>query len=420
MTTAAEQANGGANILHVDMDAFYASIEQRRRPELVGRPVVVGGDAERGVVAAASYEARVHGVYSAMSSVRARRLCPDAVFLPADIGHYAEVSRRVMTILRSATPLVEPLSLDEAFLDVSGSRRLHGDPVTIAHRIRDQIFESEGLMCGIGVARPKFIAKMASKAAKPRVGAKGITEGPGVVEIRPGEELDFLHPMTVDNLWGVGPATLAKLNRVGVRTIGQLVALAPETVVAALGQAQGQHLHALASGIDPRPVIPDQVAKSVGHEETFSHDLFRPDDLQRELRRMADLVGSRLRKEGLAGRTIAVKVRFGDFRTISRSHTLDGPTASTHDLIRVGLELLGGVDPSSGVRLLGISVAQLNQGESRQLSFDDIDGGDEDRRRAEEAVDEIRRRFGAAAVSVGRLAKKGQGARCEPSPAVRD
>ena len=391
-----------ASILHVDMDAFYASVEQRRRPELRGRPVVVGGGSERGVVAAASYEARIHGVHSAMPGTRARRLCPGAVFLAPDLAHYAEVSVRVMDILRSVTPLVEPLSLDEAFLDVAGSERLWGDPVTIARRLRTEIRDREGLECGIGVARPKFLAKMASKEAKPGVSPAGITAGPGVFRIDPGDELSFLHPQPVGALWGVGPATLSKLHRIGVRTIGQLAALDSTTVVAALGKAQGRHLHDLAHAIDPRPVVPNQPAKSVGHEETFSRDRFRPEELERELRRMADLVGTRLRRSGVAGRTISVKVRFGDFRTISRSRTLQGATSATHDLTRVGLALLNDVDVSPGVRLLGLSVSQLDQGESQQLTFDDVDDRDQDRRRAEAAVDAIRHRFGPGAVDVGR------------------
>lgn len=392
------------HILHVDMDAFFAAVELRRRPDLVGQPVVVGGTGDRGVVAAASYEARAHGIHSAMPAARARRLCPHAVFLPGDHAHYAEVSRRVMELFGAVTPLVEPISLDEAFLDVGGVRRLHGPAPAIAERLRSQVWEAEALTCAVGVARVKFLAKLASQAAKPRATRHGIRPGPGVVVVEPGRELAFLHPLPVQALWGVGPATLGRLQRLGVRTVGDLAALPVDAVVTSLGRAQGRHLHALANAVDPRAVEPDQVSKSVGHEETFARDHHRAETLRIELLRMADAVASRLRGAGLSGRTVTLKVRFGDFSTITRSVTLPGPTDSARQLDRAGRDLLAGVDPSAGVRLLGLSVSHLDDGTVRQLTFDDVAGEEPPGwTRAEAAVDAIRARFGAGSVGPASL-----------------
>jgi DNA polymerase-4 len=391
-----------ASILHVDMDAFFVSCELRRRPELRGMPVVVGGTGNRGVVAAASYEARVHGVHSAMPSVRARRLCPQAVFLAGDHRFYGEVSREVMDVFRSYTPLVEPLSLDEAFLDVAGARRLHGSPVDIAHAIRAEVLERQGLACTVGVAATKFLAKLGSQAAKPRPSAAGIEAGLGVKVIEPGQELAFLHPLPVEALWGVGPATLRRLDRLAVHTVGDLAALPLDTVVAALGQANGRHLHQLAHAVDPRSVEPDQKLKSVGHEETFAADHHRRDTLRSELVRMADATAARLRDSGHGGRTVTLKIRFGDFRTITRSRTVRDPVTSGPAIARVAKELLEGVDPAPGVRLLGVSVSGLVEGTTRQLSLDDPSGGAWDD--ATVAVDRIRARFGADAVVPATLA----------------
>ena len=396
-------------ILHVDMDAFFASCELRRHPELVGQPVVVGGSGERGVVAAASYEARAYGVHSAMPAVRARRLCPHAVFLPGDHAHYSEVSGRIMEVFREATPLVEPLSLDEAFLDVGGSRRLLGAPSTIAAEIRRRVFEQEGLTCSVGVARVKFLAKLASQAAKPRAGHDGTRPGPGVLVVDPGDERSFLHPLPVQALWGVGPATLAKLQRIGIRTVGDLAATSPDALAHSIGKAAAAHLHALANLVDPRPVVPDLELKSVSHEETFGRDKHRAEDLAVELRKMGDAVGARLRASGLTARTVTIKVRFGDFSTISRSATLDEPTDSGVDIVRVGRELLAQVDPSPGVRLLGIGVTKLGPPAARQLRLDLAgtepieDPNDEEHRRVEAVVDLIRDRYGSGSVGPASL-----------------
>lgn len=394
-----------ATILHVDMDAFFAAVELLRRPDLVGRPVVVGGTGDRGVVAAASYEARAFGIHSAMPAAQARRRCPHAVFLPGDHAHYAEVSRRVMELFRAVTPLVEPISLDEAFLDVSGARRLLGPAPEIAARLRRDVLEAEGLHCGVGVAPVKFLAKLASQAAKPRATRQGVRPGAGVVVVAPGEELAFLHPLPIQALWGVGPVTHARLQRLGVRTVGDLAALTPDVAATALGRSQGAHLHALAHGIDPRVVQPDQGAKSVGHEETFARDHHRHESLRVELLRLADAVATRLRRGGRAGRTITLKVRFGDFRTITRSVTLASATDSARQIDRAGRGLLSDVDPTPGVRLLGVSVSGLDDGDvGEQLSLDDL-GSDPpaDWTAAEAAVDAIRARFGARAVGPASL-----------------
>lgn len=394
------------SIVHVDMDAFYASVEILRHPELRGKPVVVGGSGSRGVVAAASYEARAFGIHSAMPSLRARRLCPHAVFLAGDHAHYAEVSARIMATFAEMTPLVEPLSLDEAFLDVSGARRLHGPAEQIARRIRTLVEEREGLGCSVGVARVKFLAKLASEAAKPRAREGGPRPGPGVVVVDPGREREFLHPMLVQALWGVGPATLSRLHRLGIRTIGQLAETPRAALIASLGRAQGAHLHSLANCDDPRPVVADQPVKSISHEETFARDLTDRVELEVELLRMADAVATRLRAASTAGRTVSLKVRFGDFRSVTRSSTLAEPVDSAHEIAAVGRRLFVEIDPAPGVRLLGIGVSQLGRSTARQLSLDDLMGCDGDRAqrsRAEAAVDEVRARFGAGAVGPASL-----------------
>ena len=413
-----------AGILHVDMDAFFVSVELLRHPELRGRPVVVGGSGARGVVAAASYEARSYGVHSAMPGARARRLCPHAVFLPGDHARYSEVSARVMEVFRSFTPLVEPISLDEAFLDVRGARRLMGSPQEIARQLRDRILEQEGLTCSVGIARVKFLAKLASEEAKPKASPTGPVFGPGVFEVPPERELAFLHALPAKALWGVGPATLERLERIGVRTVGALAALPLATVTGALGTASGSHLHALAHARDPRPVVPEQPMKSVSHEETFARDRFRREELEAEVVRLADAVATRLRRSGVAGRTVTLKVRFGDFSTITRSTTVDGGVDSGHQLAQLARALLAEVDVSPGVRLLGVGVSQLGDRSDRggqQLSLDallaeEAGGSVADWSSAEEAVDAVRARFGDTAVGPAslagprglRVARKGQ------------
>jgi DNA polymerase-4 len=388
--------SGDRTILHVDMDAFFVSVELLRRPELRGRPVVVGGTGLRGVVAAASYEARAYGVFSAMPSTQARRLCPQAVFLPGDHDHYGEVSGRVMNIFHSYSPLVEPLSLDEAFLDVTGARRLFGEGAEIGRAIRAEVEEREGLTCSVGVAATKMVAKLASEAAKPRASPTGPIPGAGVTVVAPGDEQGFLRPLPARALGGVGPATLTKLERLGVRTVGDIADLPEAALVGALGTANGRHLGLLARGVDPRPVEPDQKLKSIGHEETFAHDHHEPATLAREAARMADAVAWRLRRAGLVARTVTIKVRFGDFRTVTRSTTLPAPIDEGPVVTRHAQVLLAGLDPSPGVRLLGVTVSGLLEGAGRQLSFDDA--GAADWHEASGAIDAIRERYGTGAI----------------------
>jgi DNA polymerase-4 len=381
------------------MDAFFVSVELLRRPELRGRPVVVGGAGDRGVVAAASYEARRYGVFSAMASARARRLCPELVFLPPDHAHYAEVSRQVQEHFRSVTPLVEPLALDEAFLDVTGALRLLGPAHEIAAGLRQRIRDDLGLTCSVGIASTKMLAKMASEAAKPRAERDRILPGVGIVEIRPGEELSFLHPRPVRALWGVGPATLAKLERLGVDTIGDLAALERGTVERILGRANGGHLWLLAQGIDPRPVEPDRVVKSHGHEETFATDRCTDDEVRAEVVRMADAVASRLRAAGVAARTVTLKVRFADFTTVTRSVTPGQPLDTGPGIVRALEPLLADVDPTPGIRLLGVSGSNLVQ-PALQLTLEP-GSVDEAWSQVSGALDQIRERFGGSAITPG-------------------
>lgn len=390
-------------VLHVDMDAFFASVELVRHPELRGRPVAVGGTGDRGVIAAASYEARVHGVRSAIPSARARRLCPDLVLLPGDHAHYAEVSARIMEIFRTVTPMVEPLSLDEAFLDVTGVRRLHGPPEELAVRLRRVVQEREGLTCSVGVAANRFLAKLASGDAKPAVGPAGVRPGPGVLVVPSDGELAYLHPLPVSRLWGVGPATLAKLRRIGVCTVGELAALPRSAVTAALGSATGAHLHEMSHGIDRRPVEPDRELRSVSHEETFAVDRRDLAEMRADLVRMADSVASRLRSDGVRARTVQLKVRFSDFRTVSRSRTLDAPTDHAPVLREEAWRMLGLLPVHEGVRLLGVGSSNLTRGPVvEQLSLDGAeDRSPVDRAALDGAVDEIRRRFGPASIGPG-------------------
>lgn len=378
------------------MDAFFVSVELLRRPELRGLPVAVGGTGSRGVVASASYEARAYGLHSAMPATRARRLCPDVVFLPGDHALYGEVSQRIMAILRSFTPLVEPLSLDEAFLDVSGA---HQPPVEIGHEIRRRVLDEEGIGCAVGVAAVKFLAKMGSKLAKPTPTPAGPSGGAGVFEVPVGQEMAFLAPRPVGEIWGVGPATLGRLDRIGVATIGELAEFPLERLEEVVGKAHARHLHSLANAVDPRPVVPETVPKSMSREETFARDLHTHEAIGAELVALSDSVASRLRAVGMAGKTVTVKIRFKDFHTITRSHTFASPIDSGVVLAREAKRLLEGVDVDPGVRLVGVGVSELEDPTRSQLSLDDAAAPswhDIDR-----AVDRIRDRFGAGVIGPG-------------------
>ncbi len=410
-----------ATLLHVDMDAFYAAVEVQLDPTLAGKPVIVGGPGRRGVVASCSYEARAYGIRSAMPSAQARRLCPRAVFVPGAYDRYSEYSRRLHGIFRSCTPLVEPIALDEAFLDVAGAVRLFGSPREIGTLIRRRIRDELGLWASVGAATSKLVAKLASEAAKPTANLAGVRPGLGVVVVEPGEELAFLHPRPVEALWGVGPTTAARLRRLGVSTVGDLAAVPRRTLELALGASHGRHLHELAWARDLRPVEAERETKSVGHEETYAHDKDDREELVREIVRMADAVATRLRSGGLGGRTITLKVRFGDFATITRSQTIPGAVDTGPAIARVGTALLDQVDVAKGVRLLGVSVSQLLHGAAQQLTLEMNEPGrrgpvtasgraDTDPAplarswgEAARAMDQVRQRFGDTSVGPAAL-----------------
>ena len=377
-------------ILHVDLDAFFAAVEQRDRPELRGKPVIVGGGgpSDRGVVSAASYEARVFGVHSAMPLREAGRLCPHGIFLPVDGAKYLGVSREVMTILRRFTPLVEPISIDEAFLDVTASRALFGDGAAVARLIKDAVHDEIGLTISVGVARTKLVAKIASDLRKPD----------GLVVVAVGEEAAFLAPLPIKRLWGVGEQTAGALRDYGVVTIGDLAALPPEL----LGRRFGKHGAALtqrARGIDADQVSDPADAKSIGHEHTFDVDTADRETIERTLLAMAEGVAGRLRAGGVKAGTIAVKIRDSSFRTITRQRTLPEPTDLTEPIWHVALDLARPEVRGIRVRLLGVTASHLEMPDQMEL----FEADDVRRRRAVEAADDIRRRFGERAVTRARL-----------------
>lgn len=395
----------GCTILHVDMDAFYASVEVRRRPELRGRPVIVGGVGPRGVVSSASYEARRFGVRSAMPGSRARALCPQAVFLPPDFAEYTAASRAVMRIFRDTTPLVEPLSLDEAFLDVAGAQRLLGRPVAIARSIRARVLEEQRLTCSVGVAPSKFVAKLGSTRAKP----DGLMVVPGDLV------LDFLHPLPVDALWGVGERSAEHLRNLGLKTVGDLAQASVPLLRRAVGEASAVHLHELSWGRDPRKVVPEHEEKSIGAETTYDVDVLDTATLRKSLLALSEKVGARLRAAGVVGRTVSIKVRFGDFRTINRSRTTPTTTDVSHEIFAISWALfqaLGTVEP---IRLIGVRVEGLAPaaGAPRQLTLGEPERG---RREAEAAVDALAARFGRGVVGPATLLGRSDQRRTENHP----
>ncbi len=367
------------------MDAFYASVEQRDRPELHGRPVIVGAHpGGRGVVSAASYEARRFGVHSAMPIGRAARLCPDAVFLPVDMDKYARVSGEIMAILSEYSPLLEPISVDEAFLDVSGTERLLGPPLEVARAIKGRLRTEVRLTASAGVAPNKFLAKLASDLGKPD----------GLVEVEPGEEEAFLRDLPVERLWGVGRVTARDLRAMGIETIGQLCRVPESLLVRRFGK-WGALLHELAHGRDDRPVEPFAPPKSMGAEETFAQDTRDPEALRRTLLAQAERVARDLRSEGYAGRTVTLKLRFADFRTITRSLTGEA-TQDGLEIFRRAFGLLERVARVQPVRLIGVSVSGLIQGGPGQLSL--FSAASARRDRVARAADRLARRFGDRAL----------------------
>jgi DNA polymerase-4 len=384
---------GPLTILHVDMDAFYASVEQRDRPELRGRPVIVGGPGGRGVVSAASYEARRFGVHSAMPTATARRLCPGRVFLPVRMGHYAAVARQIRAILLSFTPLVEPLSLDEAFLDVGGCEALFGPAPAIARGIKERIRGETGLVASVGVASNKFLAKLASDHGKPD----------GLVVVPPDRVAEFLAPLPVGRLWGVGARAEQRLQALGVRTVGQLAALPEAALAGPFGEA-GRHAWQLAHGRDDRAVVPDREAKSLSTETTFPQDVGEREVLRAWLLDLVDHLGGRLRQEGVRARTVELKVRASDFRTRTRSCTLAEPTDLTEALWGAARQLFErALTPDVlPVRLLGVGAGNLTRDPAVQGHL--FDGARRVRQGAlDRAVDAIRGQFGAAAIQRGSL-----------------
>ena len=384
-----------ATILHVDMDAFYASVAERDDPTLRGKPVVVGAGA-RGVVLSANYQARKFGIRAAMPVGRAQRMAPHAIFVVPNHQRYSEVSSGIMEIFASYTPLVEPISLDEAFLDVTGSRRLIGDGEEIAKRIRADVLAQAGITCSVGIATTKFIAKLASQACKPN----------GMLQIDPDKVLDFLHPLPVSAVWGVGPKTNDELLRLGLRTVGEIAHTPRQTLVRALGEANGNHLYELAWGRDYRSVTPDEPDKSISAAETFSHDLEDEDEILRELLRLTEKATAKLRSRQLATQTISIKVRFADFKTISRSKTLVLPIDGMQEcydvakILYVALKL-----DRARIRLIGIGLENLvdSQNAPVQLELGERDTG---WREATKAVDAATARFGRGSVRPARLLKR--------------
>jgi len=383
-----------ASTLHVDLDAFFAAVEQRDRPELRGKPVIVGVGSrdDRGVVSAASYEARRFGIRSAMPLRTAAGLCPEAVFVPVDGRKYAAVSRQVMEILRRYTPAVEPISIDEAFLDVAGSELLHGTSLEIARAIKATIRSELGLTASVGVATSKLVAKVASDLEKPD----------GLVVVEPGREAEFLAPLPIARLWGVGDRTAAVLADFGVRTIGDLAALPDDVLTRRFGR-QGRVLAARASGVDPSRVTDAESARSVSHEHTFDTDTSTLEELERTLLALSDAVAGRLRAGQLQARTVAVKVRDSAFVTVSRQRTLAAPTSDTDVIFHASLELASPQWRGIRVRLLGVAASGLVDAE--QLSL--FGAADERRQRVARAADEIRRRFGSKAIRRARLLDSG-------------
>lgn len=387
-------------VMHVDMECFFVAVEVLDDPSLAGRPVIVGGTGRRGVVAAASYEARAYGVSSAMPMSTARSRCPQAVAIPGRMHRYSEVSTALMSLFRDVTPLVEPLSVDEAFLDVTGCQRQRGGARAIAKELRAEVRSRLGLSCSVGVASGKSVAKLASEAAKPTPSRRGPIPGRGVVIVYPGRESEFLDPLPVRALFGVGAVTASKLERNGWKTVADLRADDAVRVERVLGARLGRHVWDMARGHDDRPVVPDQSTKSISNEVTFPEDIYDRDALDEVLVGLVDGVAWRVRKANLRGRTLTLKVRFGDFTTVSRSHTFERPEASEAAMLAAARTRLRDLDVETGIRLLGVGMTQLQEPGPTQMSLDDAPSADE----LSETIDAIRDRFGRTSLGPARLA----------------
>jgi DNA polymerase-4 len=373
-----------ATILHADLDSFYASVEQRDDPRLRGRPVIVGA----GVVLAASYEAKAYGVRTPMGGAEARRMCPDAVVVSPRMSAYSDASKAVFEVFEDTTPLVEGLSIDEAFLDVGGLRRVSGTPTEIAVRLRHRVREQVGLPITVGVARTKFLAKVASGVAKPD----------GLLVVPPDDELGFLHPLPVERLWGVGPVTAEKLHARGVSTVGEVARLAQPTLVSILGVASGRHLHALAHNRDPRPVQVGRRRGSIGSQHALGWRPKPDGDIDASLVAIVDRVTRRMRAAGRVGRTVTLRMRFNDSTRATRSHTLQRATSQTETILKAGRALLTTAQPlidSQGLTLVGLAVANLDNHNAVQLTLP----FDNHTEALDAALDELRERFGATAIT---------------------
>jgi DNA polymerase-4 len=380
-----------ATILHVDMDAFYASVEELDNPKLKGKAVVVGVG-KRGVVSAANYEARKFGIRAAMPIYKAKALAPHAVFIAPNMARYAEVSEQVMAIFRDVTPYVEPISLDEAFLDVTGARRLLGSGIEIADQIRKRVQKDLGITCSVGIAHNKFIAKIASGHCKPN----------GVLEVDPGKMLEFLHPLAANEIWGVGPKTNELLEKMGLFTIADIANTPRSTLIRVLGQASGASLYELAWGRDYRDVITEHAEKSISASQTFDVDLYQPEEILKEFLRLTEKSADRMRAKGLATNTISIKVRFADFKTISRSRTLDLPTTGTQEIFEVAKSLYLGLELDRVlVRLVGVSLDSLvvNDDVTQMVLGERTSSWQQ----ADRAIDRVKAKFGRSSLRPARL-----------------
>ena len=386
MSTAEEESV----ILHVDMDAFYASVAELDNPQYKGKALVVGAGV-RGVVLSANYEARKFGIRAAMPVGRAKRMAPHAIFIAPEHHRYAEISERVMQIFHSYTPLVEPISLDEAFLDVTGSQKLFGDGREIAQKIGAQVEKDEGITCSVGIAQSKFIAKLASQHCKPN----------GMLEIKSDRILEFLHPLPVRAIWGVGPKTAESLDRLGLHTVADIANTPRSTLIRALGDATGESLYELAWGRDYRDVVPEEPEKSIGNEETFARDIDSPEEILREFLRMSEKATARLRERNLYAKTISIKIKFADFTSITRSKTVPLAIDGTQEVYEIVKKLyLALRNDGARIRLVGVSLGNLTEASPVQLEFGAREKGWRD---ADTAIDKAKARFGRESVRPGRL-----------------